>query len=230
MTNKRSQRVGDSVEYILNENSPFTIQEAFKALRTNITFSLPGVTNYCIGFTSSNRSEGKSTSAINLAISYAQLGKKVILVDCDLRLPTVAAKLGIKGTPGFSDILVGEAKFAEAAKRVTKYGIDVLPAGNIPPDATKLLASKQAHTIIEGLKKYYDVILIDFPPVTTVADALLMKDVIDGYLLLVRNEYSDMRSVDAMMDQMKMAEANVLGFVYTHAPVTQKKYYAYYKK
>lgn len=213
---------------LLTERSPFTIREAYKALRTNVIFSLPGSGSKCIGVTSAARGDGKSTSAANLAISFAQIGKRVILVDCDMRLPTAAAKLGIKGTPGLSDFLVGEAKVEDIVRSVSKLGISVLPAGNIPPDATGLLESKQMEYLLTALGKIYDYVIVDLPPVTVVPDAAILSRYMSGYLLVVRHEQTEHRAVAEMLNQLHLANANILGFVYNDVPADGKKYYKRY--
>ena len=96
-------KVFNPEKMLLSENSSFSVLESFKTLRTNVTFSLPGLKNRCIGVVSANRGEGKSTVSVNLAISLAQIDKKVVIVDCDMRIPTVAAKLGMENRPGLSD-------------------------------------------------------------------------------------------------------------------------------
>jgi capsular exopolysaccharide synthesis family protein len=229
MGDKRSTERNQK-EFILNKRSPFIVQEAYKALRTNVTFSLTESSGgACIGVTSASRGEGKSTTTMNLAISYAQIGKRVMLIDCDMRLPTVAARLDICGTPGLSDVLVGEAKVESAIHSIDDYGIDVLPSGRIPPDATRLLSSKQMTAILDALRKHYDFIFVDLPPVTMVSDAVILANALDGYILLVRHEKSEYGSISYMIDQLRRAEANILGFVYNDAPTERKKYYGYTK-
>ena len=98
----------NSKRLVLSSESPFLVQEAYKALRTNVVFSLPGSDTKVVGLTSSEPGSGKSINAVNLAISFGQIGKKVLLIECDLRLPTVAVKLGIEGQPGLTDLLTGE--------------------------------------------------------------------------------------------------------------------------
>lgn len=213
---------------LLTERSPFSIKEAYKTLRTNVIFSLPGSGTKCIGVTSAARGDGKSTCAVNLAISFAQIGKRVILVDCDMRLPTAAAKLGIKGTPGLSDFLVGESKVEDTVRSVSKFGISVLPAGNIPPDATGLLESKQMEYLLSALGKIYDYVIVDLPPVTVVPDAAILSKYISGFLLVVRHGQTEHRAVTEMLNQLHIGSANILGFVYNDVPADSKKYYKRY--
>ena len=141
-TSGRSNSIEKSeTKLILSDKSPWPIQEAYKALRTNITFSLPGTGCKVIAVSSAQQHDGKSTICINTAISFAQLNKKVLLIECDLRLPTVGTKLEIRSVPGLSDTLIGSAQISEALRRNVRNGLDVLPAGNIPPDPTWLLQS-----------------------------------------------------------------------------------------
>jgi len=219
----------DPHKVVLNSSSPFTVQEAYKALRTNVIFSQTSEGCKIIGVTSSTRGEGKSTTAVNLAISFGSVGKKVLLIDGDLRLPTIAAKLGMSAPQGLSDVLVGEADVNSCIVTLNKHKIYALSAGSIPPDATKLLTSKQLRALMSSLRKYFEYIIIDLPPVTTVADAAIVADIVDGYILIAKHEQSDKKMISAMIDQLQRAEANILGFVYTGAPTSTKKHYGYYK-
>lgn len=212
-------------ENLLTEQSPFAVREAYKALRTNVIFSLPGTESKCIGVTSAVRGDGKSINAVNLAIAFAQIGKRVILVDCDMRLPTVSLKLDIQGTPGLSDFLVGEAKVEGVVRSANHLGISVLPAGNIPPDPTGLLESKQIGYLFSALGKIYDYVIVDLPPVTTVPDAAILSKYLNGYLLVVRHEKTEHRAVAEMLNQLHFANANILGFIYNDITADGKKYY-----
>lgn len=224
---KRDTKTEDD-SLLLNSESNFAIQEAYKALRTNVTFSLPGGGAKCIGITSATQGNGKSTNAINLAISFAQIDKRVIVIDCDLRLPTVASKLDIKGEPGLSNLLIGSGKLEDTIQRVESMGIDVLPSGIVPPDATRLLESEQMRVLLEELKERYDYIFIDLPPVMVTPDAVILSKYIDGFLLVARHGVSEYRSVGAMLNQLKFVDAKVIGFVYTGAEVGGHKHYGHY--
>ena len=245
MSNRKISKINgmandfDQETLLLSEKSPFSVQEAYKTLRTNVMFSLPGTGCKCIGITSADRGDGKSSVAINLAISFAQLKKKVLIVDCDMRLPTVASKLGIKASPGLSNLLAGQIDIKEKLiYRVNSRGIDVLVAGDIPPDPTVLLESKQMSKLIEMLRAHYDYIIFDFPPVYVVTDAVILSKFIDGYFLIVRHNYSEYGRINNVIRIMNFAEAKILGFVYNGKSsnnyyVGNKHYYYkhhYYKK
>lgn len=225
--NSAGRRSVDSKRSILRDRSPFMMREAYKALRTNVAFSLPGNDAKCIAVTSGSRGEGKSYNSVNLAISFAQIGKKVILLDCDMRLPTVASKLGIKAKPGLSDYLVGQAELEDILRRDVE-GVDVIPAGNIPPDPTGLLESVQLEELMTQMREYYDYIIIDLPPVNTVADAAIVSRCIDGFLLVVRHGNTVNKDITEMLRQLRMVGAKILGFLYNDVPVEGKRYYYRY--
>lgn len=212
--------------HLLTAKSPFGVQEAYRALRTNVMFSLPGSECKCVGVTSPNPSDGKSTTASNLAIALAQIGKRVILVDCDMRLPTVATKFRQKAVPGLSDFLVGQARIEDAVRNVEGFGISVLPAGSLPPDPTGLLEAKQLESLFSGLRKIYDFVIVDLPPVQTVPDATILSKYMDGYLLVVREKQTQHRAVSETLKQLRIADVRVLGFVTTGG---KKRNHYYYK-
>ena len=222
---KKGKNITDDQEIQLKEDTAFSVQEAYKALRTNIIFSMTGNKSRCIGVSSSTQAEGKSTNAINLAASFAQIGKKVLLIDCDLRLPTIALKLDMPGQPGLSDYLVGECTLEKAVKKSEDMNFDVLPAGNIPPEATGLLQSEEMKNLLDQLKEEYDYVFVDLPPINVVTDAIVLAGCIDGFLLVVKHESSEYRMVASMVDQLRFVHAKILGFIYTNTPVNNKKYY-----
>lgn len=225
---KRNQNAGTPNKFLLKENSPFLMQEDYKTLRTNVLFSFPDGSAKVIVITSANRGEGKSTNAVNLAVSYAQLGKNVLLVDCDLRLPTIAAKLHVAGgseMPGLSNLLVENLPLGDVIRH-HYTGIYVLCAGTLPPDPTRLLQSARMEALLSALKSQFDCIILDCPPVNTVVDAALLAPSADGYLLVVRHGSTEFRDAAEMLDQLRRVNARILGFVYTNAPPEDhKKYY-----
>ena len=237
MKNKNKSKpaaiIFDADKMLLSDNLPFSIKEAYKTLRTNVMFSLPGNESKCLGVVSADRGDGKSSISINLAISLAQIGKRVIIVDCDLRLPTISSKLGIEEKTGLSNFLSGNIEDQnELIKRSDKYGIDVITSGDIPPDPTTLLGSEQMGNCIKLLKEYYDYIILDFPPITIVSDAVILSNNVDGYLIVVRHYSSEYKKIAETVRQMKFASAKILGVVY-NGKSNHRKYYKrsskYYK-
>lgn len=221
---KVNRHLDTTSDEILTQSSPWPVQEAYKALRTNIVFSIPGSGSKVIGICSSTMHEGKSINAINLALSFSQLGKKTLLIDCDLRKPTIAMRLKIKNTLGLSNLLTGQCRASEAFVRLPKLGIDVLAAGSIPPDPTWLLASNQMNQLLTTMRDHYDVIIMDMPPVNSVSDGLILSKYIDGYVLVVRHRESDFREIDDAMASFKRADAKVIGFLYNDAYEGRKGY------
>lgn len=213
--------------YLLTQKLSFSAQEAYRSLRTNVMFALPGNGCKCIGISSPTPGDGKSTTASNLAISLAQIGKKVILVDCDMRLPTIATKFRVKSVPGLSDFLVGQARIEEVVRTVESCELHILPSGNIPPDSTGLLEAKQLENLFSALRSVYDYVIVDLPPVVTVPDAVILSKYLDGYLLTIRERMTVHRAIKEMLRQLQLADAKVIGFVMTGSDTGGKKYYKY---
>ena len=155
---------------ILSKNTNFAIQEAYKSLRTNISFSVRG--NKCKKFciTSSVAGEGKSITMLNLAISFAQTGQRVLLIDADMRRPSLGKLLIEKTSPGLSNVLAGLCDVMLAVRKNIRPNLDILFSGEIPPNPLELLSSKTMEKMLEELKPLYDYIIVDTPPVTIVSD------------------------------------------------------------
>ena len=213
---------------LLNDKMPFSMQEAFKELRTNVMFSLPGTGCKCVGVTSPTPGDGKSTTAANLAISLAQIGKRVILIDCDMRLPTVAENFRIQAVPGLSDFLVGQARIEETVRQVETYNISILPAGNLPPEPTGLLEDKQMEHLFTAFRSIYDYVIVDLPPVNAVADASILSKYIDGFLLVVRHRQTRHRDLAEMLKRLGLTQSKIIGLTTVGSDKTGKKYYKKY--
>lgn len=220
-----NNNIASRSRHLLSKETPFVVQEGYRVLRTNVMFSLPGEGCKCVGVTSPAPGDGKSTTAANLAIALSQIGKRVILIDCDMRLPTVATTFDIPAAPGLSDFLVGQARIEDAVRRCNTHGISILPSGNLPPDATGLLEDRQLDSLFSALKKIFDYIIVDLPPVNTVPDAMILSKYMDGFLIAVREQKTKHREVDQMLRQIRLANVRVLGFVNTGAEVKKNGYY-----
>lgn len=208
---------------LLSEESPFAVQEAYKTIRTNIMFSITESKCKKIVITSSMQGEAKSTTAVNLAIAFAQNHSKVLLIDCDLRLPTVAGKLKAKQTPGLSNLLVGMGD--GVGIQHLEGGLDLLAAGDIPPNPTELLGSVKMQKLLELLEKKYEYIILDTPPVCTVADASILAKQVSGVVLVVRQDVATQESVNDALQKLEFSGAKVLGFIFTGAVNEKLKSY-----
>ncbi|MBQ3861057.1 MAG: CpsD/CapB family tyrosine-protein kinase, partial [Clostridia bacterium] len=175
----------------IGKDMNFAAMEAYKRLRTNLMFSFSGdEACHVVGVTSSLRGEGKSTTSMNLAYTIAETGKRVLIIDADMRLPQVHEILGIKQSPGLSNVLVGESNGANIIQASGIHtGLHVITAGDISPNPTELLASRRLANMIEALKPRYDYIVVDLPPVDAVADALIVSALTSGMVIVVRQNY-----------------------------------------
>lgn len=239
---KRKQEKLDT-EKIFGTELSFAAREAYKLLRTNLIFSLPSAENgygHIVGMTSALRGEGKSTTTINLAGVLAEQDKKVIVVEGDLRLPSLHKKLKMQVKDGLSHVLISRANpldYVQPCSAGTmenkKITFDILMAGTIPPNPSELLGSKRMEEVLGILARHYDFVLLDLPPVTAVSDALVATKLVDGVVLVVRNEHCSMGSLNEAIRQIQLVEGKILGFVFTCANsnrgVYRKKYnYRYY--
>ena len=215
---------------IICEGLSFAASEAYKLLRTNLLFSLPEKHCHIIGVTSSVRGEGKSTTSVNLSYTIAQSGKRVLLIDADMRLPSVAIKLDLKGAPGLSNLIAGlrsERSCLRQSNQMENWYI--LPAGDIPPNPSELLGSEKMHALLQHYEEIFDVIIIDLPPVNIVADALVISKWADGLICVVRQNYTDRRALSDCMYQIQKLGSHFLGFVMTDAVVGETGYKSYGK-
>lgn len=209
----------------------FWSAESYKLLRTNLEFCFPDVTSCkVIGVTSAVKGEGKSTTAANLAYTIAQAGKKVLLVECDLRLPVFSSMMNLARKPGFTNLVVGTADGMDVLQPFDGLeSLRVVTAGDIPPNPTELLSSKRVEKILSAMKEAADVVILDLPPVTIVPDALVLSKHVDGILLVVRQGYSTKKTVDEAIRQIEFSGKRILGFAMTDTKQKGKYYYDEYK-
>lgn len=218
--------------FIINENSDFCVIEEYKTLRTNIVLSFPSEGCRMIGITSAQPDEGKSTNCLNLAITFAQMEARVLLIDCDLRIPSQARLIGMKATPGISNVLVGMCTVEEAIRETEYPGVDVLLSGDIPPNPSELLGSEKMEKILADLSQKYDYILIDLPPVNIVADTVILSKYMSGVLLVVRLRISSRDSVAEAIKKLELAKTNIIGVLLAgmkNKKLLTGRYKKYYK-
>ena len=213
---------------IICEGMSFAASEAYKLLRTNLLFSLPEKHCHIIGVTSSVRGEGKSTTSVNLSYTIAQSGKRVLLIDADMRRPALVRLLVEKGTPGLSNVLAGIAEEEDAIRKELYPNLDVMFSGDTPPNPSELLSSERMQKMVERLSLVYDYILIDTPPAGVVADACIVANLLDGVLLLVRQGRSRRDALAHAVNQLNLTNAKLLGVVLNGVPREHGKHYGYY--
>lgn len=199
--------------------------EAFRTLRTNIQFSSLDGDVKSIVVTSSAPSEGKSTVMTNLAITMAQTGKKVIIIDCDLRRPTVSKKLGLPNTEGLTNVLIQEKKVEECVLATKIPNLYALTSGPVPPNPAELLGSKKMKSVLEGLHGVFDIILIDAPPVIAVTDAQILSTLAEGVLLIACYGQTEKNGLIKSKELLDKVGAKILGVVMNKVPEKAESYY-----
>ena len=204
---------------LVGGNISFAAAEAYKLLRTKIQFSFADEGNCrIIGVSSALHGEGKSLSSVNLAYSMSQLGKRVLLIDCDMRRPSVADKLPINKTPGLSDFLTGQNQADNMIQfcgiREEEEAFHAIASGVTPPNPMELLSSARMEKMLERLRDSYDYIILDLPPVGEVGDALAASKLTDGMLVVVRQNYCDRIALNTAVRQFEFVDAKILGVIF----------------
>ena len=226
---KRSvaETIADERRNLLSPKSEFFVREAYKTLRTNVSFSLTNEEKcHVIVTTSSMQGEGKSITTMNLAISYAQTDRKVLVVDCDLRRPKLARLMQMNSTVGLSNLILNPKLLSNAILPTHVPGLDVILAGDIPPNPSELLGSPRMERIVSLLREKYDFIFLDSPPVNMVTDAVVLAPLSDGVIFLVRANRSERGAVIHAVEQLEYAKAKILGFVLNDVDM-EKTHYGY---
>lgn len=211
--NKKTESSADKSKNVLTSDSKFAIVEGYKIARTNLVFSLTAQNNNCAAVTSWSKGEGKSTATVNLAISFAKMGKKVLLIDTDLRRPNLHNLLKLKNESGVTDVIAQLVDFDSVVHRDVISCLDVLTSGAIPPNPSELLASPAFSDMINNAKQEYDYVILDTPPLGVVADTLLLKDFVGGYVLVVRERITTHGDIERALTSISLADSKVLGFL-----------------
>ncbi|WP_231620957.1 polysaccharide biosynthesis tyrosine autokinase [Carnobacterium maltaromaticum] len=202
------------------------ISEQFKIIQTGIDFSGVNQSYRTIVITSPEAGSGKSTVAANLAVVYAQKGKKTLLIDGDMRKPTVHITFNKKNFLGLSTALTEKVKLSDICQITDIKGLSIITSGIIPPNPTDLLNSKRMEKLLKILQKYFDVILIDSPPVTVVSDTLALAARSDGVLLVVRNKFTQKEKCNQAIEQIKLVKKPIIGAVFNgETKRSDEKYY-----
>lgn len=225
----KSSQAQNEKAFILNGETSFHVQEAYKASRTNTMFSIPGKGCKKVVVTSSFPGEGKSTTCINLAITFAQTGSKVIVIDADLRKPTVHRKLEVNNQYGLAHLLGNFCQIKDAIVPSKYENLDVMLAGHLPPNPAELLASDTMQNILEALSESYDYIFLDTPPLNVVTDATVLSNIVSGTILVVRQGETHHKDVQDALSKLEFANAKILGLILHGVQSNNKKYGKYGK-
>lgn len=211
----KTRRSRTTNKKLYSDQSP-ALTEAFNALRTNLAFTSVGNTTSVFVITSAIEGEGKSSVSINTAKALERNGKRVLLIDCDMRKPSLHRYLGVRNpsSTGLSTVLCKESSVSESIIRIEDKNIWFLPAGVIPPNPAELLASNQMSILISGFRDSFDYIICDTPPVNVVTDAAALCAVCDGVILVVRHKYSTREQVHHAKGILETVGAHILGVVY----------------
>ena len=221
-----------SQDAILNEHTPFVIQEAYKTARTNMIFAVSGAKDKkskVICFTSASPGEGKTTSCINLAITFAQTGVKVLLIDSDMRKPRMHQYLGFVKTNGLSTVLSDQAKFSDVVYREARPNMDFLASGSIPPNPAELLASEAMESFLKDISDEYDYVFIDTPPASVVTDAVALSKYVTGMIIVVREGCTTHENLKHAISLLEMAGTKILGFYFNDSSPININYGVYQK-
>lgn len=213
--------------FIVEQKPRSMVSEAYKKLRTNIQYSSFDKEIKTIVVTSAQAAEGKSTVSGNLALSFAQIDKKVVIVDCDLRKPSIHKNFKISNLVGLSEVITGQVTLEDA---VQKYNdnLYILPSGKIPPNPSEMLSSSAMAALIENLRDKYDIAILDSAPLKAVADAQILSVKVDGTILVIRAQRTNKESVIDAKNFLNKVGANIIGTVLNSVETIKEKSYYYY--
>ena len=207
--------------------------ESYAKLRMNLLYTLVNKENKVIAVTSAISGEGKSTITANLAIACAISGKKVLLIDGDMRRASQQVIFGYdKDLPGLSDVLIGNCNWWDAVLSDERENLHILPTGHLPPNPAELLALPETAELLAETQQQFDLVLLDLPPINIVSDPLMVSSHVAGCLMIVRQGYSDHREIRKALASAELTGMDVLGFIFYGEKINQGSYYSkrYYDK
>ena len=222
-----------STDLIITVNPKSIFSEAIKTIRTNLAFSMIDKEMKTILLTSPQSGDGKSFITANLAVAYAQEDKKVLVVDCDLRKGRQHEIFEVMNVTsgGYSNLILNykdDLKLDKYIVSTSNKNIDLLPTGPTPPNPVELLASESNQKLMKELRKHYDVILLDCPPVLGLSDTMIMTKYSDANLIVVSSRKTKVESLDKAKKVFEQAKANITGVIINRASVKDNSYYSYY--
>ncbi|WP_325051774.1 CpsD/CapB family tyrosine-protein kinase [Macrococcoides canis] len=206
-----------------------TVSEQYRMIRSNIMFSGVDKEIKKLVVTSAAPSAGKSTTAANIAVAYAQAGKNVLLIDGDFRKPTVQYTFETKNVFGLSNLITDQININQAVQNTQVENLSIMTSGPIPPNPSELLASKRFKELLSNLEEHFDMIIIDTPPVLAVTDAVIMSTLVDGTILVTNVEINNRHHLLKAKEVLQKSNANILGIVLNNVEKSSKDDYYYYE-
>lgn len=206
-----------------------TVSEQYRMIRSNIMFSGVDKEIKKLVVTSAAPSAGKSTTAANIAVAYAQAGKNVLLIDGDFRKPTVQYTFETKNVFGLSNLITDQINIDQAFQNPQVENLSIMTSGPIPPNPSELLASKRFKELLSNLEEYFDMIIIDTPPVLAVTDAVIMSTLVDGTILVTNVEINNRHHLLKAKEVLQKSNANILGIVLNNVEKSSEDDYYYYE-
>ncbi|KGA95769.1 tyrosine protein kinase [Alkalihalobacillus alcalophilus ATCC 27647 = CGMCC 1.3604] len=228
MARRELKSTGKKRALIAHERKKSPISEQFRTIRTNIEFSSVDKQIKTLLVTSPGPGEGKTTTAANLAIVLAQNGNSVLLIDADLRKPTVHHTFGVLNTRGLTSLLTKKEDLEHTVQASEIEGLSLLPSGPNPPNPAELLSSKTMEHLLQSLGEKYDMIVLDTPPVMAVTDAQVLGNRVDASVLVVSNGKTDRNQAVKTKELLTQTSSKLLGVVFNNKEVKKGHYYYYY--
>lgn len=225
---KNNKQVSHKRSLITKLSPKSSISEQYRTIRTNIQFSSVDQDIKSILVTSTDPSEGKSTTVANLAITFAQQGKKVLIVDADLRKPTVHFTFQVQNVYGLTTVLTRLKSLKEAISSTDIDNLDVLTSGPIPPNPAELLASNAMVEFLAQVEEGYDLVLFDSPPILAVADAQILANLCEGNILVIASGKTEIDKVEKAKELLSAAKGKLLGAVLNNKKMEKSNYHYYY--
>ena len=225
---KQSSSLDNKRKLISKYNPKSPISEQYRTIRTNIQFAGVDREIRTIMVTSSNPGVGKSTTAANLAVVFSQQGKRTLLVDADMRKPTVHYTFNLNNTIGLTNVLTRKMELMEAVNITDDKNLFVLPSGPIPPNPAELLGSKRMKDTMEDIQKEFDIVIMDTPPVLAVTDAQIIANYCDGTVLVVSSGNTEIDNAQKAKEVLSNTSTKLLGAVLNQKKVNKENQYYYY--
>ena len=229
MAKKRKKIIQTAARKVVTSVNPKSIvSEQFRTMRTNINFSLPDGELNTLLVTSASPGDGKSTIAANIAVVFAQEGKRVLLLDADMRKPTVHYTFHLTNTLGLSNLLTRQAELLEVIRPSEIEGLDIITCGPIPPNPAELLGSRTMDKLMDEMKNQYDIIIFDAPPVLSVTDAQILSNKCAGTVLVLSANETEKEGIVKAKEALVSAQAKIIGVVLNNFELDRDDYYYQY--